>query len=573
MRLTIGNKIFAVAGSMTLIVAIAAMVSDYFIDVVNDEVERVAETYIPLSKTIGNIDRHGREQEILFQRLVRRIHTGVHQAGDADALKKFDDRGTGIETEYQAGLKSLQQAQAEEHFVDFKIELARLSTLLQQLDRVHQTLEDQNRTILHRLLKDSRAEVGDLLAVRLDNDLELAREVAVITHEVNQLTNQAARVAAKAEVWALRANIASTAAALLFGLTMAGIIARGLVRPIQRLVAAVGEVEKGNLTATLDVHTNDEIGNLANAFRTMTAELRIKEQIKDTFGKYVDPRVVESLTTGDDAGLGDGERRVYSVFFSDIAGFTGISEKLTPKALVNLINAYLSEMSQPIRDTDGVIDKYIGDAIMAYWGPPFTSSDAHAQAACRAALEQQARLVNFRLKVGEITGLRRDYPDVSMRIGIATGDVLVGSVGSEFTRNYTVLGDTVNLAARLEVLSKHYGTSMLISEETWQAIGDDFETCEIDTISVAGKTEPVRIFELLTEAGGLTPEQAAGRDGFEAALEHYRAGNWAGARKILAGGQTLGAIANPTQVLLGRLDDMEASPPQDWDGVWRFSQK
>lgn len=370
--------------------------------------------------------------------------------------------------------------------------------------------------------------------------------------------------------WALRANIMAMISTALVGLILAGLISRGLVRPIHALESAVRKIQNGNLTLQIEVRSNDGIGNLTLAFNDMAAELRLKEQLKDTFGKYIDPRVVEQLTVGEDAGLGDGERRIYSVFFSDIASFIGISELLTPKSLVKLINAYLSEMSIPIQEGHGVIDEYIGDAIMAYWGPPFTPAEEHALAACRAALEQQARLIEFRKRVGEMTGLRRGYPYISMRIGIATGEVLVGSVGSERVRSYTVIGDTVNLAARLESLGKHYGTDILISEETWEAVRDDFELREIDTIAVSGKTESVRIFELLANKDDLTSEQMAQRDEFASALEVYRAGDWPAARRELANYLAQDASDGPARVMLDRLDSLEATASNDWDGVWHL---
>ena len=573
MRLTVGNKIFALAGGMTLIVAAAAMISAYFISTVNIEVHRVAETYISLADGIDKINDNDGAQEHLFQRILHRLKSGQEKAANNTQRQDFRAQNDVNRELFKTGLELLRQAQSDENFVDFKVELTRLSTLLQAVANAHGKLEVRNRAILDRLVKDHTADVGDLLTGRLEHELELARRIKNVTNEVKALTKRAALRAAKAEVLALKADVIVTIGALIFGLIIAGVIARGLVRPVHQLLVAVKEVEGGNLSPELQISSKDEIGDLAKAFESMTAELRIKEQIKDTFGKDVDPRGVEHLTSGEDAGLGDGERRVYSVFFSDIAGFTEISEQLTPTALVNLINAYLGEMSKPIQDSQGVIDKYIGDAIMAFWGPPFTAADNHAHAACRAALKQQILLAEFRETVGEITGLRRDFPDVSMRIGISTGEVLVGSIGSETARNYTVLGDSVNLAARLESLGKHYHVPMLICENTWAAVRDDFETREIDTIAVAGKTEAVRIFELLSPKGELTTDRARARDAFQDALASYRAGDWRPARDGLEQLQAQAADDGPVRVLLDRLDDLERSPPPDWDGIWRFSQK
>src|SRR5438105_3707782 len=153
-----------------------------------------------------------------------------------------------------------------------------------------------------------------------------------------------------------------------------------------------------------------------------------------------------------------------TVFFSDLVGFTAISERLTPSGLVNVMNRYLSLMSQPIRAQKGLIDKYIGDAIMAFWGPPFTDREEHARLACFAALEQLQALEELRRMLPELMGLRKGLPEIDFRIGISTGDVVVGNIGSELTRAFTVLGDTVNLGSRLEGANKQYGTKILISE-------------------------------------------------------------------------------------------------------------
>ena len=155
-----------------------------------------------------------------------------------------------------------------------------------------------------------------------------------------------------------------------------------------------------------------------------------------------------------------------TILFCDMQGFTSFSEGMTPAALVTVLNRYLTVMSEPVRRNDGIIDKYIGDAIMAFWGQPFTAAEAQARLACLAALEQIAALAAFRAELPELIGIRRGMPKINVRIGIATGEVVVGNIGSEQTRNYTVIGDTVNIASRLEGGRKTYGTRILISEAT-----------------------------------------------------------------------------------------------------------
>lgn len=215
-----------------------------------------------------------------------------------------------------------------------------------------------------------------------------------------------------------------------------------------------------------------------------------------------------------------------TIFFCDMKGFTEFSEGMTPAALVTVLNRYMTLMSEPVRHNNGIIDKYIGDGIMAFWGPPFTGAEEQGRLACLAALDQLTGLAAFRAELPELTGLKRGFPEIDLRIGIATGEVVAGSIGSEQTRNYTVIGDAVNLAARLEGANKIYNTRVLISEATNQLAAESVETREIDTVRVVGKTEPQRIFELLGRKGEVARERLELRDAFAGALEAYRGGAW-----------------------------------------------
>jgi adenylate cyclase len=203
--------------------------------------------------------------------------------------------------------------------------------------------------------------------------------------------------------------------------------------------------------------------------------------------------------------------RVVTVFFSDIMGFTAISEQLTAAAMVNLLNHYFDAVTRCIRADNGIVDKYIGDAVMAFWSPPFSPGDSHAAAACLAALTQQEAIRILQADLPNIIGLRRNAPNLLVRMGIGTGEVVVGTIGSPVSKSFTVIGDTVNLASRLEGINKVYGTRVIIAEDTLRLAQVEVEARELDLITVAGKTEPVRIYELLSPFGKLDPDDATCR--------------------------------------------------------------
>ena len=263
-----------------------------------------------------------------------------------------------------------------------------------------------------------------------------------------------------------------------------------------------------------------------------------------------------------------------TIFFCDMKGFTSFSEGMTPAGLVNVLNRYMTVMSEPISRNNGIIDKYIGDGIMAYWGPPFTAAEEQSRLACFAALDQLAGLAAFRAELPELIGIKRGLPDIDMRIGIATGDVVAGSIGSEQTRNYTVIGDAVNLASRLEGANKTYGTRVLIGEATNRLAADSVEAREIDTVLVVGKTDPQRIFELLGRKGEVAGERLKLRDTFAEALVAYRCGAWEDARAGFESCLAIMPCDAPSKVFLNRLASFRTvEPSADWTGVWSLVEK
>jgi len=364
------------------------------------------------------------------------------------------------------------------------------------------------------------------------------------------------------------------AIAALLGITVAAAVTLGLVRPVRRLLAGTAAVEGGALDTVVPVTSRDEIGRLTQSFNSMVGELRVKAQIRETFGKYVDPRIVAGLIDRPELTDPKGSRREMTILFCDMKDFTTFSEGMTPAALVSVLNRYLTVMSDPVRLHNGIIDKYIGDAIMAFWGPPFTGADEQARLACLAALDQRAGLAAFRAELPDLIGLKRGFPEIDMRIGIATGDVVVGSIGSEQTRNYTVIGDTVNLASRLEGANKTYGTRVLISQATCHLAADMVETREIDSVLVVGKTEPQRIFELLGQKGEVARERLALRDAYSEALDAYRRKAWGEARAGFESCLTIVPCDPPSKVFLGRIAQFHAAAPcTSWNGVWSLVEK
>ena len=366
---------------------------------------------------------------------------------------------------------------------------------------------------------------------------------------------------------------ALTAIAAILGVLFSVLVSTSMARPVRRLLEGTRAVEAGNLDETLVATSRDEIGHLTAAFNRMVEQLRLKERIRETFGKYIDPRVVEGLIDRPVLAA-DGQRRVMTVLFCDVKGFTGISEGMMPQGLVKVMNRYLSIMSQPIRNHRGIIDKYIGDAIMAYWGPPFTEDTEQARLACLAALDMVARVEPLQAELPELLGVRNVPIAVDLRIGIATGEALVGSIGSEFMMSYTVMGDTVNLASRLEGANKVYNSRLLVSEATASAAALDVDVREIDRIVVSGQTTPQAVFEVMGRKGALTPAQILLRTTYSEGLAAYRARHWEDARRRFTA--ALEAVPNdgPSATFVKRIDSLLADPPgNDWDGAWRLDQK
>lgn len=309
------------------------------------------------------------------------------------------------------------------------------------------------------------------------------------------------------------------------------------------------------------------LGFLGAALLNYSVEGRRRRFLKGAFRHYLSPDVIERVLVDPSLLRLGGERREITSFFSDVAGFTSVAEGLEPEALVALLNDYLTEMTDIILAEGGTLDKYVGDAIVAFWNAPLDQPD-HALRAGRAALRCRARLD----ALGPVFRERYGRP-VAMRIGVNSGPAVVGNMGSGRRFDYTAMGDTVNLASRLEGACKHYGVGLLVGEETYRRLGGELAGREVDIIRVVGKARPVRVYELLgersAEGGAATAEREAS---FRAALDAYRARDWDRAAALFA---ALAAAGDPVAgVYALRTAGLKADPPPvDWDGVFELKIK
>ena len=297
-------------------------------------------------------------------------------------------------------------------------------------------------------------------------------------------------------------------------------------------------------------------------------EMGQKALIRDAFGQYLSPKVVADLVKDPEKLSLGGEEREMTAYFSDIAKFSTFSEALTPTQLVNVLNDYLTEMCNIIIGLEGTVDKFEGDLIMAFWGAPTIQLD-HAKLACFASIDMSKVLVPLREK-----WLAEGRPSISVRMGLNSGSMVVGNMGSAQRMNYTVMGDSVNLASRLEGANKAFDSGTMISEATYKGCQEDVDVRELDTIRVVGKSEPVKVYQLLerkNQTAGTIADLVAK---FESSLSLYKDGNYKDAMAGFEACLEIVADDGPSLALADRCKTFIAEPPpSDWDGIFTLKDK
>jgi class 3 adenylate cyclase len=572
---SIRRKIVGIALGLVVLMIATSILSTLMANRVGHLLDELTNKYIPAYAALARTNVRSLERALaLRQMVIAKLQTPPDDAAFAQRMQIYRTKDAEVTEEAEAAHKLIGSIIADTSTPSDNVALALIDGRIEAaVTDVRRLMNEENSRLISQLEAHDFPEVqrslqrSDALREEFNQRIDQIRAAMLAQVRASATT---VMVDQHRATWI---TVIVTAIAAILGLLFAGLVGAGITRPVRLLLQGTRDVEAGQLDRSIDVVTRDEIGQLTAAFNRMVGQLRQKEQIRRTFGRYVDPRVAEGLISQSAAGA-EGQRRMMTVMFCDMKGFTGLSEGMTPQGLVKVMNRYLSTMSEPIRAQQGIIDKYIGDAIMAYWGPPFTDETDEARLACLAAIDMMDRIGGLRKELPELLGVRSIPTECDLRIGVATGEALVGSIGSEFMMSFTVMGDTVNLASRLESANKFYGTRCLVSQATIAAAAQAVEAREIDRLVVAGQTRPQIVFEIMGRAGELSAEQIALRTHYSNGLAAYRARQWDEATSALKAALAAAPGDGPCMVLLARAEKLRDNPPSaDWDGSWHLDQK
>jgi class 3 adenylate cyclase len=574
-RLSIRRKIMAIAVALIALMAVTAVLTMVLVVQVGVRIEDLAYSYMPAYGDLARANIRSLERALAMRRIIiEKLQSPADDNRYKGLRNRFDELGAQVDLEIQAARALFQGLLDKGPAFGDAVTLGQFQSRLDAIsDDSRRHLNAENVRLLQLLeAGDTKTLPDELQRIEeLRNDLD--QQLNSVRADMLDLLRKDANLTISKQNEVMVISVVLTVLAAILGLVFAALVSAGMTRPVRLLLEGARAVEAGHLEQTLIVTSEDEIGHLTAAFNQMVEQLRLKERLRETFGKYVDPRIVQGLMEGP-ALAAEGQRRIMTVLFCDVKRYSSTSEGMTPQGLVKVMNRYFSTMSAPIRHHQGIIDKYIGDAIMAYWGPPFADAAEQTRLACLAALDMLQLVPRLRAELPELLGVRTLPNSFDIRIGIATGEVLVGSIGSELMMSYTVMGDTVNLASRLEGANKEYGGRILVSEATIAGASAAVEAREIDRLVTFGQTQPQAVFEIMGPKGGLTPTQIELRERFAEGLAAYRSQLWEDARRAFEAALSAVSDDGPSMAFIKRIDGFMITPPgKGWDGAWHLERK
>jgi len=575
-RQSIRRQIVAIAVGLIVLMVVTSILSIVMALRVSHHLDELTSRYFQAYAALARVDIRSYDRALELRRMViAKLQSPPDEAAYAERLKAFQAKGDEIERELGTAHQRINSIINDDSTQSNTLAMARIDDRLVNLNQdLRQFLGEAVSQLLPLLATPNAPEMHSLLAHIDSLRDEIDQRLESIRLDMMAQVREDAAITIRDQQRMIVISAILTLLAAILGLVFAVMVSGGITRPVKRLLEGTRAVEAGHLDGSIEVTTQDEIGQLSSAFNHMVAQLRQNARVRETFGRYIDPRVVEGLIDKPAVTATEGQHRIMTVMFCDMKGFTALSEGMTPQGLVKVMNRYLSSMSEPIRDQRGIIDKYIGDAIMAYWGPPFVEEEEQARLACLAAIEMTQRIVVLRKELPALLGIRSIPVECDLRIGIATGEALVGSIGSEFMMSYTVMGDTVNLASRLEQANKFYGCRVLATQSTIELAGPDIEAREIDRLIVVGQSTAQAVFEIMGRGGSLKAEQMSLREHYARGLAAYRARRWDEAENAFSAALEAVPGDGPAKLMSKRVAAFRLHPPPDnWDGAWRADHK
>ena len=570
---TLRNKILSGVVALLILFAVALGVTLLMVQDSDQEVSGISEYHLPILTRMNALDIFTFEVELIAHRLTQEGSTSQKRIDEMDARSQEHCKKIHtivLETKALCE-KGSQDARND---LEDRLIMARLGgeieSLQSEIDRFCNAA-----TLPVQLVKKGKIRDAQAALQLLKEHEHLDPVIASVREKANQLASssiQETRQNIQRITWT---NATLFLSASILGLFVFLFITDRLTSAFRRLTSAFHDTAEGKYSDPLPITSGDEIGDLTSSFNTMVDQLKSKEKLRETFGQFLDPRIVANVVNPATGELRrSADRRKVTILFSDIAGFSGIGEQLTADNVVGLLNHYFTAATTCIRQHHGIVDKFIGDAVMAFWANPFSEGETHALDACLACLEMRPAFAKIEQEISQITGLRRNIPKFHVRMALATGDALIGTIGSETTKSFTVIGDTVNIASRLEGVNKIYGTDLIINEDCYRLAERHVEVREIDFVNVYGKTEPVRIYELLSKIGELPSITLQLCDAYAIALQLYREQKWTEAEKAFQKCLEISRNDGPSIEFLTRIATFARTPPpKEWNGVWQIASK
>lgn len=497
--LPLSLKIYAISLLMLSFVLVVAIGNYMRMTTVKEEVRDIAQFISPINKHITQIYIHTLEQEILFERLLRLNQTiPTPQGALATEQQALLVRQEQIMKQIHETQSLAEQAAYATRILQDTIALARVTPDLRMLAEDQWQMQTLYQEIINAVQSRDNLR-SQLMTEQLQRHETLFNQrIARLQHNLFGITQAGIQKIQRQDDNLLTFNISISVAALLVGIIVAAYASRRVTAPLKALIRGSDELLRENYRHQIPVISNDEIGELTTSFNHLMQQVETKETLRASMQEYLDPRVVKLLTEHPEEVKG--ARHHASVLFSDIAQFSKLSETLSPESLVAVINEYYNLAGQAILQIDGVVDKYIGDAIVAFWSPPFTESQSCARLACRGALKQVEQLHHLRLALPNLVGIRKGLPDIDIRIGVASGEIIVGNIGTKTNRSFTIIGAAVDIAEQLEQLNKQLGTHILVTENTRQQVGTEFLfrlAAQLDYGSTDETTNKQFVYQLL----------------------------------------------------------------------------